>query len=52
MTQTGGLVVLLARLVFASALAVLGYWLLRAEKDPFDDLRQHDAGSGVDSLGR
>ena len=38
MTQTGGLVVLLAWGIFGLLLAVLAYFLLRAEKDPLQEL--------------
>jgi hypothetical protein len=38
MTQTGGLVVLFAWLIFAGLLAVLAYLLLRHEQDPLQDL--------------
>jgi hypothetical protein len=38
MTQTGGLVVLYAWLIFAALLATLGYLLLRHEQDPLHDL--------------
>ena len=38
MTQTGGLVILLAWGIFGILLAILAYVLLRAEKDPFQDL--------------
>jgi hypothetical protein len=38
MTQTGGLVVLYAWLIFAGLLAVLAYLLLRHEQDPLQDL--------------
>lgn len=37
MTQTGGLVVLLAWILFGAILAVLAYLLLRHEKDPLQD---------------
>jgi hypothetical protein len=36
-TQTGGLVVLLAWIIFGVILAVLAYLLLRHEKDPLQD---------------
>lgn len=42
MTQTGGLVILYAWLIFAGLLAVLAYLLLRHEQDPLQDL----TGSG------
>jgi hypothetical protein len=38
MTQTGGLVVLYAWLIFAGLLAILAYLLLRHEQDPLQDL--------------
>jgi hypothetical protein len=38
MTQTGGLVVLYAWLIFAGLLTVLAYLLLRHEQDPLQDL--------------
>jgi hypothetical protein len=38
MTQTGGLVILLAWIIFGILLAILAYVLLRAEKDPLEDL--------------
>ena len=37
MTQTGGLTVLFAWLIFAGLLTVLAYLLLRHEQDPLDD---------------
>jgi hypothetical protein len=37
-TQTGGLVVLLAWALFGVILAVLAYLLLRHEKDPLQDV--------------
>jgi hypothetical protein len=40
MTQTGGLVILYAWLIFAGLLAVLGYLLLRHEQDPLQDLNR------------
>jgi hypothetical protein len=49
MTQTGGLVVLYAWLIFAAILAVLGYFLLRHDQDPLDDLTrppEEDAAAG------
>jgi hypothetical protein len=42
MTQTGGLVVLFAWLIFAGLIAVLGYLLLRHESDPLQDLARSD----------
>jgi hypothetical protein len=38
MTQTGGLTILFAWAIFAAILAVLAYVLLRAEKDPLQDV--------------
>jgi hypothetical protein len=38
MTQTGGLVILFAWLIFAGLLAILAYLLLRHEQDPLQDL--------------
>jgi hypothetical protein len=38
MTQTGGLVILYAWLIFAGLIAVLAYLLLRHEQDPLQDL--------------
>jgi len=38
MTQTGGLVILYAWLIFAGLLAILAYLLLRHEQDPLHDL--------------
>jgi hypothetical protein len=53
MTQTGGLVILLAWVIFGILLAILAYVLLRAEKDPLQDLSavtvdHPDAPSGAD----
>jgi hypothetical protein len=51
MTQTGGLTILYAWLIFAGLLAVLAYLLLRHEQDPLRDLTrpspddQDEAGS-------
>lgn len=42
MTQTGGLIVLFAWLIFAGLLAVLAYLLLRHEQDPLQDLNRRD----------
>jgi hypothetical protein len=42
MTQTGGLVILYAWLIFAGLLAVLAYLLLRHEQDPLQDLNRPD----------
>jgi hypothetical protein len=38
MTQTGGLVILYAWLIFAALLTILAYLLLRHEQDPLQDL--------------
>ena len=38
MTQTGGLVILFAWLIFAGLLAIPAYLLLRHEQDPLQDL--------------
>ena len=38
MTQTGGLVILFAWLIFAGLLTILAYLLLRHEQDPLHDL--------------
>jgi hypothetical protein len=46
MTQTGGLVVLYAWLIFAALLAVLGYLLLRHEQDPLQDLARSRPNGG------
>jgi hypothetical protein len=56
MTQTGGLVILLAWAIFGILLAILAYVLLRAEKDPLQDLStvtvdHPDAPSGTADLG-
>jgi hypothetical protein len=42
MTQTGGLTVLFAWLIFAGLLTILGYLLLRHEQDPLHDLARPD----------
>jgi hypothetical protein len=42
MTQTGGLVILFAWLIFAGLLAILAYLLLRHEQDPLQDLTRRD----------
>ena len=42
MTQTGGLVILYAWLIFAGLLAILAYLLLRHEQDPLQDLSRPD----------
>ena len=41
MTQTGGLVILCAWLIFAGLLTILAYLLLRHEQDPLQDLNRH-----------
>lgn len=38
MTQTGGLAVLLAWILFGALLAVLAYFLLRHERDPLQEI--------------
>jgi hypothetical protein len=50
MTQTGGLVVLLAWALFGAILAVLAYFLLRPEKDPLQEIATPTADQG-DSAG-
>jgi hypothetical protein len=40
MTQTGGLVILFAWLIFAGLLTILAYLLLRHEQDPLQDLNR------------
>ena len=47
MTQTGGLTVLCAWLIFAGLLAVLAYLLLRHEQDPLQDLHRPGADDGA-----
>ena len=44
MTQTGGLVILYAWLIFAGLLAILAYLLLRHEQDPLQDLTRPGDG--------
>ena len=46
MTQTGGLVVLFAWLIFAGLLAILAYLLLRHEQDPLQDLTRPGTDDG------
>jgi hypothetical protein len=46
MTETGGLVILYAWLIFAALLAVLGYLLLRHEQDPLQDLARSRPDDG------
>ena len=43
MTQTGGLVILCAWLIFAGLLTILAYLLLRHEQDPLQDLNRQGA---------
>lgn len=38
MTQTGGLIILYAWILFGAILAILAYLLLRHEKDPLQDV--------------
>jgi hypothetical protein len=45
MTQTGGLVILLAWAIFGALLAVLAWFLLRDARDPLDDQARPQAGS-------
>jgi hypothetical protein len=44
MTQTGGLVILLAWAIFGALLAVLAYFLLRHERDPLNDQARPQSG--------
>jgi hypothetical protein len=46
MTQTGGLVILCAWLIFAGLLAILAYLLLRHEQDPLHDLGRPGPDNG------
>jgi len=46
MTQTGGLVILYAWLIFAGLLTVLAYLLLRHEQDPLQDLTRPGTDDG------
>ena len=46
MTQTGGLVILYAWLIFAGLLATLAYLLLRHEQDPLQDLSRPGSDNG------
>ena len=46
MTQTGGLTVLYAWLIFAGLLSVLACLLLRHEQDPLQDLTRPDTDGG------
>jgi hypothetical protein len=46
MTQTGGLVILFAWLIFAGLLAILAYLLLRHEQDPLQDLTRPGTDDG------
>jgi hypothetical protein len=45
MTQTGGLVILLAWAIFGALLAVLAYFLLRDERDPLHDQERPEPGT-------
>jgi hypothetical protein len=47
MTQTGGLVILYAWLIFATLLAVLAHLLLRYEQDPLHDLDRPAPDAGA-----
>jgi len=47
MTQTGGLVILFAWLIFAGLLTILAYLLLRHEQDPLQDLTRPGTDDGV-----
>ncbi len=47
MTQTGGLVVLFAWLIFAGLLTILAYLLLRHEQDPLQDLSRPGTDDGA-----
>ena len=47
MTQTGGLVILYAWLIFAGLLAILAYLLLRHEQDPLHDLTRPGTDDGA-----
>ena len=47
MTQTGGLTVLFAWLIFAGLLTILAYLLLRHEQDPLQDLTRPGTDDGV-----
>ena len=46
MTQTGGLVILHAWLIFAGLLIILAYLLLRHEQDPLHDLDRPGSDNG------
>jgi hypothetical protein len=46
MTQTGGLVILYAWLIFAGLLIILAYLLLRHEQDPLQDLSRPGPDDG------
>jgi hypothetical protein len=46
MTQTGGLVILFAWLIFAGLLTILAYLLLRHEQDPLQDLTRPGTDDG------
>jgi hypothetical protein len=47
MTQTGGLTVLFAWLIFAGLLTILAYLLLRHEQDPLQDLTRPGTDGNV-----
>jgi hypothetical protein len=49
MTQTGGLVVLYAWLIFGGLLSILAYLLLRHEQDPLQDLTRPGTDGDVPS---
>jgi hypothetical protein len=44
MTQTGGLVILLAWAIFGALLTVLAYFLLRHARDPLEDQERPESG--------
>jgi hypothetical protein len=52
MTQTGGLVILLAWGIFAAILAVLAFLLLRPEKDPLEELSAPTSDHAAPAGGR
>lgn len=52
MTQTGGLVVLLAWVLFGAILAVLAYFLLRHESDPLQEIAAPTADDVAPAGGR
>ena len=49
MTQTGGLVILYAWLIFAGLLTILAYLLLRHEQDPLQDLNRQGPDGEADT---